>query len=84
MAKIVATYDYTDEGRRLLYQNVCFEPKDFRQRRPDGKGIGPEARRSRGGFGAVLNVAGTSADRKERQDAAPTVILRLDKWPAGG
>lgn len=36
--KIVATYDYIDEVGRLLYQVVRFEPKDFRQRRPDGNG----------------------------------------------
>ena len=38
-AKIVATYDYTDaNGGALLYQVVRYEPKDFRQRRPDGNG----------------------------------------------
>ncbi len=36
--KIVKTYDYTDEGGRLLYQTVRYEPKGFRQRRPNGKG----------------------------------------------
>lgn len=36
--KIVATYDYLDEGGSSLYQVVRFDPKDFRQRRPDGKG----------------------------------------------
>lgn len=34
----VATYDYTNERGELLYQVVRFEPKDFRPRRPDGKG----------------------------------------------
>lgn len=33
--RIVATYDYRDEHGELLYQVVRFEPKDFRQRRPD-------------------------------------------------
>jgi hypothetical protein len=28
-------YDYLDEGGNLLFQVVRFEPKDFRQRRPD-------------------------------------------------
>lgn len=32
---IVAEYDYRDEEGVLLYQVVRFEPKDFRQRRPD-------------------------------------------------
>lgn len=36
--RIVATYDYHDEGGTLLFQVVRFEPKDFRQRRPDGQG----------------------------------------------
>jgi putative DNA primase/helicase len=36
--RISATYDYTDESGNLLYQVLRFEPKDFRQRRPDGCG----------------------------------------------
>ena len=36
--KIARTYDYTDEAGRLIYQVVRYEPKEFRQRRPDGKG----------------------------------------------
>lgn len=36
--KIVATYDYADETGKLLFQTVRFEPKDFSQRHPDGKG----------------------------------------------
>jgi 5S rRNA maturation endonuclease (ribonuclease M5) len=36
--KIIATYDYHDESGNLLYQEVRFEPKDFRLRRPDGNG----------------------------------------------
>jgi hypothetical protein len=34
--QIVATYDYTDEAGGLLYQVVRYDPKDFRQRRPEG------------------------------------------------
>lgn len=37
-SRIVAEYDYRDENGKLLFQVVRFEPKDFRQRRPDGKG----------------------------------------------
>jgi hypothetical protein len=33
-----ATYAYEDETGALLFQVVRFEPKDFRQRRPDGAG----------------------------------------------
>lgn len=36
--RIVATYDYKDDDGVLLHQTVRFEPKEFRQRRPDGKG----------------------------------------------
>jgi hypothetical protein len=36
--KIVAVYDYCDEKGELLFQVVRFEPKDFRQRKPDGHG----------------------------------------------
>src|ERR1019366_5080866 len=36
--RTVATYDYTDAAGELLFQVLRFEPKDFRQRRPDGRG----------------------------------------------
>lgn len=36
--RIDATYDYTDENGVLLYQVVRYFPKEFRQRRPDGRG----------------------------------------------
>jgi putative DNA primase/helicase len=36
--RIVTTYDYTSESGELLHQVVRFEPKGFRQRRPDGAG----------------------------------------------
>lgn len=36
--RMVATYDYEDASGALLYQICRFEPKDFRQRRPDGAG----------------------------------------------
>ncbi len=36
--RLVATYDYTDEAGDLLYQVLRFDPKDFRQRKPDGNG----------------------------------------------
>ena len=37
-AKMIKAYDYTDETGNLLFQVCRFEPKDFRQRAPDGKG----------------------------------------------
>ncbi len=36
--KIIATYDYLDGVRTLLFQVVRYQPKSFAQRRPDGKG----------------------------------------------
>ena len=36
--RIVETYDYVTAEGNLLFQAVRYEPKDFRQRRPDGKG----------------------------------------------
>ncbi|MBI3182068.1 MAG: hypothetical protein HYZ28_07980 [Myxococcales bacterium] len=38
LGRIVAAYSYTDEAGALLFEVVRFEPKTFRQRRPDGKG----------------------------------------------
>jgi hypothetical protein len=37
-ARVVSAYPYTDESGALLYEVVRFDPKDFRQRRPDGNG----------------------------------------------
>jgi 5S rRNA maturation endonuclease (ribonuclease M5) len=37
-ARIVETYPYRDEKGVLLFQTVRYEPKMFRQRRPDGHG----------------------------------------------
>ena len=34
--RIVETYDYVDESGKVLFQVVRYEPKTFRQRRPDG------------------------------------------------
>lgn len=36
LKKIQAIYNYTDETGNLLYQSIRYEPKDFRQRRPNG------------------------------------------------
>jgi hypothetical protein len=37
-SRIVATHDFTDEAGVLLFQEVRYEPKSFRLRRPDGQG----------------------------------------------
>jgi putative DNA primase/helicase len=36
--RVFKTYDYCDEYGQLLYQVVRFEPKDFVQRHPNGRG----------------------------------------------
>lgn len=36
--EIVAEYNYVNEDGELLYQVVRYEPKTFKQRKPDGKG----------------------------------------------
>ncbi|MEK6674023.1 MAG: hypothetical protein AABZ47_00040 [Planctomycetota bacterium] len=38
LGRIIAKYDYRDAQDQLLFQVVRFEGKEFRQRRPDGKG----------------------------------------------
>jgi len=38
LGELVAEYDYTDEHGALLFQVVRYEPKDFRQRQPNGNG----------------------------------------------
>jgi hypothetical protein len=35
---IVRTYDYRDADGTLLFQCVRYQPKEFKQRRPDSKG----------------------------------------------
>jgi DNA primase len=37
-SKMVKAYDYTDANDNLIFQVCRMEPKDFRQRRPNGKG----------------------------------------------
>jgi hypothetical protein len=46
LGREIAHYPYVDEGGELLLQVVRYDPKDFRQRRPDGKG------------GWIWNIAG--------------------------
>jgi hypothetical protein len=38
--RIINTYDYVDERGALLHQTVRYEPKTFRQRRPDPENAG--------------------------------------------
>jgi hypothetical protein len=36
--EIIAVYPFTDEVGNVVYEEVRYSPKDFRQRRPDGRG----------------------------------------------
>lgn len=36
--ELIATYDYTDKDGTVVHQTLRYHPKDFKQRRPDGKG----------------------------------------------
>jgi hypothetical protein len=36
--RVIATFDYVDVDGSLLYQVLKYDPKNFRQRRPDGNG----------------------------------------------
>jgi hypothetical protein len=38
LGPIVATFDYVDEDGTLLFQVTKHDPKDFRQRKPNGRG----------------------------------------------
>jgi hypothetical protein len=38
--RVVCAYDYVDENGTLLHQTLRYEPKTFRQRRPDPKNAG--------------------------------------------
>lgn len=54
--RIEAVYRYTDENDRALFEVVRYDPKDFRQRRPDGTwGLG-NARRVPYKLSAVLRA----------------------------
>ena len=63
--EIVCAYDYTDERGKLLFQVCRFNPKDFRQRRPDGNGgfISESARRP----ARPVSVAGSARSENCRR-----------------
>ena len=70
--RIVETYDYRDEGGALLFQVVRLDPKDFRQRRPDGRWLDLELARH---APRPLPAARTHRRRGRRQN---------DLHPGGG
>ena len=67
---IIATYDYTDASGTVVGQVVRFHPKDFRQRKPDGKG------------GWVWNMAGVKLPLYRNADllsAVKVIIVEGEK-----
>lgn len=66
---IAKTYDYTDSQGELIYQVVRYEPKDFRQRRPDGKG------------GWVWNLQGVAHGFYRMQELQAMLDLKPDERP---
>jgi|GEM_PF-440626 len=79
--RIVTTYDYTDEAGEILFQTVRYDPKDFRQRRPDGNGgwvwnlIG--TRRVLYRLPELLAATGTVYDVEGEKDADRLIALGL-------
>ena len=68
-AKIVATYNYSRADRTFISQVVRFEPKDFRQRRPDGNG------------GWIWNLKDLSAEDRELLFMLPELAEIRQKQP---
>jgi hypothetical protein len=70
-SEIVAVYPYRDESGAVLYEAVRFDPKDFRQRRPDPK--------ARGGYswnlGGVRRVLYRLPETLEAVKAGRTLYL---------
>ena len=81
--RIVKTYDYLDAAGTMAFQVVRFDPKDFRQRRPDGAGhwiwglkAGAYSQSRHGDWYAVSDK--TPADALRRQfTETPRVLYRL-------
>ncbi len=59
--QIIKTYPYTDATDTIIFEVVRYEPKDFRQRRPDGKG------------GHIWNLKGVSMCLYRLPEIAPAI-----------
>lgn len=70
--RIVATYDYTDESGDLLFQEVRYQPKDFSQRRPDGRG---------GWIGEIKGVRRVPYRLPDLIAADPTELVYITEGP---
>ena len=67
-----ATYDYVDANRQLVAQKVRFFPKDFRLRRPDGRG------------GWVWNLKGVAPPLYNLPEVRMARAEQLPVWVAEG
>ena len=67
---MVKAYPYTDATGNLLFEVCRFEPKDFRQRRPNGSG------------GWIWKMAGVQAvSARNSQSALIDVAARMTRPP---
>jgi len=74
--RIVATYDYRDENENLLFQVVRFDPKDFRQRRPDPSALDGWAWSTKGVRRVLYRLPEISRDVKR---GLPVLIVEGEK-----
>ncbi len=63
-SRIVAAYDYSNASGKLVFQVCRFDPKDFRQRQPDG--MGDWTMESKGHRNGFVSVAGNRSRRRQR------------------
>lgn len=86
--RIVAVYEYTDSNGKPLFEVVRREPKDFRQRRPDGEGhwvwgtLDGEYAQSRDGDWYRPNDRTPATATRRRFPAVPLVLYRLPRVAA--
>ncbi len=81
-SEVVATYDYTDEDGRLLFQVVRFHPKEFRQRRPAQPGD-PDAKEYDGRWW-VWKLGDTCRVLYRLPDVLDAVKQRVPIWLVEG
>ena len=74
--KIVTVYDYKDLEGNVIHQTVRYEPKDFRQRRPDSTASGGYAWNLKGITPILYNLSAVVQAIKEKQ---PVFIVEGEK-----
>ena len=88
--RMVATYEYRGAEGELLFQVIRYDPKDFRQRRPDGDGhwvwglrAGEYVQGKNGDWRRVTKRTSSDAPRR-RFPEAQRVLYRLRELLAAG